>query len=405
MLALKSSELVASEAMDGYFLASISDEASAEVVRTVARTLGWPDPVLRDGGAMAAIAFIRTADRPAALIVDLQESSDPVAEVRALRELCGLKTCLVAIGIANDVRLYRQLRDAGARDYLVKPLSADMMREAIDGALHAPIESTPAEVGARSIAMIGARGGVGVTTLAISVAWTIAQRQQKVVMLDLDLHFGSAALSLDLEPGRGLRELLGHPERIDRLLIDAAANNVGDRLRLLSAEEPLEDNLELGPEGLSVILHDLATTASFLVVDVPRTLNQLSRSMLMAADTVAVVTDLSLPAMRDTQRLISLVKLMRKDVPPLIIANRVGGVAGEVGRAEFERAIGLKLSHCIPHDRNAAVAAAETAKPFVDVARNPKTLSALHGLAQGFLGTGEVAAVARSSLLEKLLGK
>ena len=405
MLALKSSELIASEAMDGYFLASISDEVSAEVVRGVARALGWPDPVLRDGGAMGAIAFIRTADRPAALVVDLQESSDPVAEVRALRELCGPKTCLIAVGIANDVRLYRQLRDAGARDYLVKPLSAEMVREAIDGALHAPAEPTPAEVGARSIAMIGARGGVGVTTLAISVAWTIAQRQQKVVMLDLDLHFGSAALSLDLEPGRGLRELLGHPDRIDRLLIDAAANNVGDRLRLLSAEEPLEDHLELGPEGLSVILHDLATTANFLVVDVPRTLNQLSRSMLMAADTVAVVTDLSLPAMRDTQRLISLVKLMRKDVPPLIIANRVGGVAGEVGQAEFERAVGLKLSHSIPHDRNAAVASAETAKPFVDVARNPKTLSALQGLAQTFLGTGEVAAVARSSLLEKLLGK
>ncbi|HWE99029.1 MAG TPA: AAA family ATPase [Caulobacteraceae bacterium] len=392
MSALKAFEINEPQAAQGYFMAAVADDTTTAMIRGVARDMGWADPIMRDGGAVSLISFIQSTEAPAVLVVDLHDMALPTAtaDVKALRELCGPDTCLLAMGLTNDIRYYRQLVDAGARDYLVKPITAEMLREVIRTQVSGHEPAAEADQDSKSIAFIGARGGVGATTLAISLAWALAQEQQKVAMLDLDLHFGSAALSLDLEPGRGLRELLTHPDRIDRLLIDAAANEAGERFRLLSAEEPLEETLEFTPEGLSAIVHDLAATSNYLIVDVPRDLSVLSRNMLANAAKVVVVTDLSLPAMRDTQRLLGMIRLMRKSHPPMIVANRVGGVAGEIAVKEFERAIGAEVAHSIPYDRQAATAAAEMAKPLVQVARNSKTLAALKGLSGAFLA-GEAA--------------
>lgn len=389
MSAVKALEINLPEAAAGYFMAAVADDTTAAMVRAVARDMGWADPILRDGGVAAVISFIRTTDAPAVLIVDLQESSvaTATADIRALREVCGPQTWLLAIGLTNDIRYYRQLRDAGAGDYLVKPVTPDMLREAVRSAASTNEPAPSKEGKATSIALIGSRGGVGVTTLAVSLSWALAQQRQKVVMLDLDLHFGSAALSLDLEPGRGLRELLTHPDRVDRLLIDAAANEASERFRLLSAEEPLEEDLEFKPEGLHVVLDELSAHSNHLVVDLPRHLGVLSRSMLATADTVVLVTDLSLSAMRDTQRLLAMIRPVRRNEAPLVVANRVGGVAGEVGAKDFERAIGAKISHAIPYDRAAATAAAETAKPFMQVARNAKTGAALKAFSAAFLAS------------------
>jgi pilus assembly protein CpaE len=385
------------------FVAAVIDETTRETVRGVARHLGWANPVLREGGVSAAAAYLKAAGPPAFLVVDVSDSDDPVADVSGLLNLCGQPTPLLAIGLVNDVRLYRSLRDAGAADYLVKPLPGDVLLSAVQDAGRAPPPPPAASKTAQVIALIGARGGVGATTLAVSAGWTIAQQHVKATLLDLDLHFGSAALSLDIEPGRGLRELLTHPERIDSLLIDAAVTQAGDRLRLLSAEEPLEDALHIGPDGLVAIVDMLRTTANVVVADVPRNLGPLTRQMMALADVIAVVTDLSLAAMRDTQRLMAMITSAHSEAKSMIVANRVGGVAGEVGVSDFERGVGGKIAHFIPYDRAAAVAAAEAAKPLVEVARNAKTVMALKAFALGLSGAETPAA--SSSLFKRVLGR
>jgi pilus assembly protein CpaE len=384
------------------FLAAVIDETTRETVRGVARQLGWATPVIREGGVSAAAAYVKATGAPAFLVIDVGDSDDPVTELTALLKLCGQPTPIVAIGLINDVRLYRRLRDIGVVDYLVKPVSGDVLGAALQAATRPqPVEPAEAKA-ARVIALIGSRGGVGATSLAISTGWTIAQQQVKVALLDLDLHFGSAALSLDLEPGRGLRELLTHPERIDSLLIDAAATQAGERLRLLSAEEPLEDPIDLDPQGLLAVMGQLKSVAGVVVADVPRSLGPLTREMIACSDVIGVVTDLSLAGMRDTQRLMTMIANAHRDAKAMIIANRVGGVAGEVAVSDFERGVGAKVNHIIPYDRAAAVAAAEAAKPLVEVARNPKTAMALRVLALNLSG---VETPPPSSLFKRVLGR
>jgi pilus assembly protein CpaE len=388
-------------------LALIADDTTRETLRAVARQLGLNGALVGEGGVAAARTLLATTKPPALLIVDITGSEDPGQDIAELSGLCGGAAAIIAVGIVNDVRLYRRLRESGAEDYLVKPVSGDMLAAALASAMQPKSSVAPAaaaSTGARRIALIGARGGTGTTTLAVSIAWDLAKGRQKVVLLDLDLHFGSTAISLDIEPGRGLRDLLTHPDRIDTLLIDAAAGRAGDHLRILSAEEPLEDSFELSPEGLATVLEALSATSDFVIIDVPRVLGPLSRQVLATADIVGVVTDLSLPAMRDTQRLVAMIKSVRDDAQTVIIANRVGGVAGEIGIADFERAIGAKVDYSVRFDKPSAVASAETAKPLAEVAKAPQTQKSLRELTDGLAGVAAGAKAKPASLFKGLFG-
>ena len=386
-------------------VALIADDMTRETVRSVARQLGWNGAVVGEGGAAAAVTLIKSTKPPTVLIIDISDSHDGVADLGEVLGLCGNATTIIAVGVVNDVRLYRNLLDAGARDYLVKPISPETLKSALGAANERKGVAAATVKAAKTVALIGSRGGVGVTSLAVSIAWALALKRRKVVLLDLDLHFGSAALSLDIEPGRGLREMLAHPDRIDSLLIDSAVGRAGEYLRILSAEEPLEDSFELSPEGLMAVLDVLSQSADFVIIDVPRVLGPVSRQVLAASDMVGLVTDLSLPAMRDSQRLISMIKGARGLAPLTVIANRIGGVAGEIGLADFERAIGAKIEHRIRYDKAASVTAAESAKPLIEVAKNAETVRALGALSQSMSGeSGPGEKPKSASFISRVLG-
>ena len=106
--------------------------------------------------------------------------------------------------------------------------------------------------------MTGTRGGVGATTVATSVAWLIAhERRRRVALVDLDLQFGTVALSLDLEPSHGLREALENPNRIDGLFMDRVLVQHSERLFVLSAEESPDETLLLDYSAVELLMTEL----------------------------------------------------------------------------------------------------------------------------------------------------
>jgi pilus assembly protein CpaE len=392
---------------DGGFLAVVADDVTRETVSRVAAQQGWPHARVERGGIGAALAAVERA-APRLLLVDLSDAGEPVAALDALADRCPPDTAVLAIGAVNDVALYRRLIGMGVADYLVKPVSAETLQEALLRAA-APRREAPVAPGearpARVVAMVGARGGVGTTTAAIATAWCMAHEHGlRVTLLDLDLHFGSLALQLDLEARRGLGEALQNPERIDALLLAGAMSNESERLRVLAAEEPLEEDAVIEPDAADALIAALSSDADAIVVDLPRRLDPMHRHVLTAADTVAIVTDLSLPAMRDAARLVALCKRLRSGgsagTQPLVIVNRVTGGRGEVPQAEFEKAIGAKINAVVPFDGNAATAAAESGKAWPVVARSSKATATFRRLAPLLSGTERAAS--RPSLLRRL---
>jgi len=370
------------------FVACVADDVTREAVSRAVANLGWQNAKVRPGGIDAARRSIDITSPPRLVLVDLAESADPVEGLTELTQLCGPATRFLAIGAVNDVTLYRQLVGLGIADYLVKPVSSEVLSDALMAAARADETAASAQRSTRLFAFVGARGGVGTTTMAISTAWLLVNEfKLRTALVDLDLHFGNLALSLDLEPGRGLREALENPERTDSLLLASAMVTEGDKLPILATEESLEERLMFDGTAVAPLLSALSQDYDCLIVDLPRSLDSIGRQVIALADSTIVVTDLSLSALRDSVRLVDLALKLEARNKPLVVANQVGADhRGEIGRAEFEKGLSAALDHTVPFDPKAMVAAAHGGKAVPAAAANSKAAIEIRKLAARLAG-------------------
>lgn len=349
--------------------AYVRDPALCDGLARLADGYGLAMPEVYPGGPAAAL----DDDAPDADVI-LLEIDDPAEGLEAISVLSARgRGRLVAVGSRNDVRLYRQACEAGAADYLVTPLDdGDLV-----AALRMPVgQSRPDQVEVDSgsapkvTLTIGCRGGVGATSFAISAAWWAAEKlSAQTALVDLDLVFGTTALSLDLLPGRGLREAVEHPERIDPLFIGSAMINATDRLFVLGAEET--PGLEIVPaaEGLDNLIAAVADSVPSVVVDLPRGLLPVARPLLRRADQIVLMTDLGLGGLRDAIRLRDLVRDVAPESALTLIAVTPAGGPPAVARGDFERAYEGAIDWLIPWEPKSAAETATAGKPLVAALR------------------------------------
>ena len=373
----------------------VVDADSARVLagRLEARGLS---ATIKFGGIQSAVTEYRNAMTPRLLFVDLSNTADPLAEIDALAEVCEPGTIVVALGDENDVGLFRALISAGIADYLVKPIAAEAIDAALENAAEQPAVSENTEEG-KIIAFIGAHGGVGSTALAVNCGWTIAEEhQKKVAIVDLDLKFGSVSLAMDIEPGRGLREALQNPGRIDGLFVAGAAININDRLYVLGSEEPIEDNVNFDAEALDILLRELRHNFDVVILDLPRALASTMQPVLSDA-TVIVVSDMSLVGVRDTLRIVGFAKRAAVEGKVLTVINRAGAdKKAQIPKNEFEKGIEAKIDIVIPEDTKAMALANHTGKAVSVVAKRARVTGAIRELCKSALPTEEIEKKRRS---------
>jgi CheY-like chemotaxis protein len=219
------------------FTAFVCDDATADMLRPVAVEHGWSPEKVNKGGLRNAVQSLSVSASPNILFVDLSESADPLNDINALAEVCEPGTIVIAAGTVNDVRLYRDLVASGIHDYLLKPFTVDQLRDTFAHAqmiLSGPRGEAQADKPHVMAAVIGVRGGVGASTIATSLAWLLGEKAHRsTALLDLDVHFGTGALALDLEPGRGLTDAIENPSRIDGLFIERVGQTLSDGIAAL----------------------------------------------------------------------------------------------------------------------------------------------------------------------------
>jgi pilus assembly protein CpaE len=379
------------------FMGFSPDPRTREVLAEFARGHDWPEHTVQDGSVSAAIQFLVTASPPRRLVVDLAENSDPVTAVQMLRDTCAPETVIIAVGAINDVKLYRDVCLAGASDYLLKPVSKDMLDESIDKAVRAG-DSAPDGARAdkklgRLVVFVGARGGVGTSTVAMNCAWLMAHEQSiRVSLVDLDLQFGTAALSLDLEPSHGLREALANPARIDALFLASAMISESKNLMVLAGEEPVDKPLDTKSEAVALLFDELRRDFGCVVVDLPRGSVTQSQELLAKATDIVVLCDLSLPCARDVLRLNAFLQEVNPAANVEVVANRVHGGKGQISKSDFERGIEMKVGHLIPDDPKSLTAAANTGKALAAAAKRSPCVAAMRKLCVGLAGPAKPAA-------------
>ncbi len=382
-------------------LACLADPASAQAVRDFAAAQRWRNAAIVEGGVVAAHEQLQNQTPPNLLVVDVDDAGDPVQALYALAELCPPEMSVIAIGQRNDLNLYRDLMELGVTDYLPKPIDVQMLERALkrNKRVHGGDEPNKAQV----ITLMGARGGVGTTTVAAGLAWCLSHlHNRSVAVVDLDLHFGNLALNLDLVPGPGLREALEYPARMDARLLGSAMLHESPQLSVLAAEEPLVDLPQVAAGAADALVTVLRADCDFIIVDLPRHLEEIVRRTITVATTIGVVTDLSLAAARDTLRLVEFNRVLSPTAKHIVIGNQVGAPhRGEVGRTEFERVVGLTLDGAIPFEAQAALTTSSMGTALPAALRNSKAAAEFAALAEQICGVQ--APKKRSGLSKKLL--
>lgn len=328
----------------------VNDRDSEGIVRQSLSELGVVDAQFTQGTVTNAISAL--AQRPSSrlLVVDLSGVNDPVTRINELAEVCEPNTGVIAIGDRNDIILYRDLKYAGIAEYFFKPLVIDLVTRVCNGILTGSVERRGPRTG-RLVFVLGVRGGTGATTIATNAAWYLAETRQRWVMLvDLDLQSGDAALQLDVSPSHALREACEHPERVDQLFLERGVIHVSQRLDLLASLDRLGDAIAVADEAVLALLENLLHRYRFVFVDLPPTIAIGLTQVLHLPSTCVLVSNGSLAAARDLTRWRERIGPNTGERTTLHILNK-HGAPGSLPDEEFIRAAGQVPDIRIPYDR------------------------------------------------------
>ena len=361
---------------------------------------------IRSGGINTALEAYHSTSTPHLIILESAAGPDQLlADIMKLAEVCDSGTRVLIIGRSNEVRLYRELIRNGVSDYLVSPASLSEIIAVLD-ALFADPSTAPS---GRSIAVIGAKGGTGASTLAHNISWSLAnQFKHEVVLADMDLPFGTVNINFDQDPTLGIADAVYAPERVDEVYLDRLLAESSEHLSLLAAPSTLEKTYDFESESFVSVVESALRTTQLLVLDMPHCWNNWTRTTLMQADEIIIVATPELASLRNTKNLLDTLILLRpNDRPAHLILNQTGvPKRPEISAADFCSPLNIKPLAVIEFDPHFFGTAANNAHMLGEADPNHKISQKITEIARGLLGKQDVPDEAKkSSPLTGLLSK
>jgi pilus assembly protein CpaE len=389
----------------------VSVQAFCESVETAAavqsagedRRLGKAHIKIQMGGVGAAIEAYRSAPTPNVIVLEADARTDILGGLDQLATVCDPGTRVVVIGRINDVTLYRELVRRGVSDYVIAPVGAIDIVRSICNLFSAP----EAKSVGRIIAVVGAKGGVGASTVAHNVAFAIARDlAMDSVVADLDLAFGTAGLDYNQDPPQGIADAVFSPDRVDTAFIDRLLSKCTDHLSLLAAPATLDKVYDFGADAFDSIFDTLRTTMPCIVLDIPHQWSGWTKRALISADDILIVASPDLANLRNTKNIFDLLKASRpNDRPPLYCLNQVGvPKRPEINVAEFAKAIESQPIASIPFDPQMFGSAANNGQMIAEISAGHRTTEMFLQIAQRLTGRSE-SKKSRGGLFSPLISK
>ncbi|MDT7952133.1 MAG: P-loop NTPase [Acetobacteraceae bacterium] len=320
---------------------------------------------IRRGGIKGAVRALRTELSPRVLLVDISGiEDDPIKALDELASVCSPDIKVIVLGDRSDIEFYRLVtKRLGVDEYLRKPLTRDAVSFLIGPYIAGASPEQDRNRGGRVIAVCGARGGVGATTVATNLAVQVAEETRShVALLDLNLRGGSAALSLGVRPGPGLRAALENPDHVDGLLLDRVAIAIGDRLRVIAAEEPIDSEPNPTPAGVKQVVKLLRQRFNVIIVDLPMPPSPAEREALLMARQALVVLNPEMAGLRDAQQIKRLINAQIGGGRILTVLNR-STMPGALTLDMVKQGLGSKPEVIIPDLGKTLVRSANLGKP------------------------------------------
>jgi pilus assembly protein CpaE len=364
--------------------------ATAEAMQSAGldRRLAKAHLTIKMGGMDAAIETYHSVPTPNVIILETKGGHDILAGLDELATVCDAGTRVVVIGSDQDVAPYRELVRRGVSDYVIGPVETLGLVRAICG-LFSASEDTP--VG-RIIAVVGAKGGVGASTVAHNVAWAIARDLAlDSVVIDLDMAFGTASLDYNKDPLQGIANAVFATERPDSAFIERLLAKCNDHLSLLAAPAALDRVYDFGADAFDAIFDTMRLTTPVIVLDIPHQWSGWTRRALVGADDILIVAEPDLANLRNAKNMLSMLKAARpNDRPPLYCLNQVGmSKRPEISAREFAKAIEGPSIATIPFDPKMFGTAANNGQMIAEISARHRISKTFVHIANQLTGRGE----------------
>lgn len=360
------------------------------------------------GGLAAAIERFHDETTPELLIVETgMRGRELFGQLEELASVCDAETKVVIIGAANDIGLYRELMRRGVSEYLVPPMTPLHLIRTVSGLFLDPDQP----FAGKQIAFVGAKGGVGSSTIAHNVSWHLTESlRADAVLVDLDLSFGTAGLDFNQDPPQTIAEALAQPERLDDNLLDRLLVRCTDRLSLFSAPATLENDWDFSPDQFDVVLEKVRRQAPYVTLDLPHAWSPWVRQTILASDQVVVTVTPDLACLRNAKNLFDLVRQARpNDEPPRVVVNMAGcPKKPDIPLKDFSDALGAAPALVLPFDPAMFGKAANNGQMIAELDPKSKAADGFAHLAALVAGRAPSAASARPksrSLFASLLKK
>jgi pilus assembly protein CpaE len=390
----------------------VSVQAFCETVETAAavqaagedRRLSRAHLKVQMGGIVAANEAYSSSPTPNVIVIETDgRGNEILTGLDQLANVCDAGTRVVVIGRLNDVLLYRELMRRGVSDYLIAPVGAIDVVRAVCGLFSSP-DAKP--VG-RVVAIIGAKGGVGASTIAHNLAWAVARDLKlDTVVTDLDLAFGTAGLDYNQDPPQGIADAVFSPDRIDSGFIERLLSKCADHLSLLAAPATLDRSYDFREDSFDTILDNLRASVPCIVLDVPHQWTAWTKRLLTSADDILVVAGPDLANLRNAKNLLDLLKASRpNDRRPHYCLNQVGvPKRPEITSGDFAKALDFDPVVTIPFDPQAFGTAANNGQMIAEFSPGHRSAQTFRQLAQVFTGRIETKK-AKAGLLMPIFEK
>jgi len=295
-----------------------------------------------------------------------------------LADCCGPATKIMVIGQVNDVALYRELLQRGISEYLLAPVSPAHFVESVASLFGVPGTDPVGSI----IAFVGAKGGVGSSTVCHNVAWAMSETlRSDVVVVDLDLAFGTASLDFNQDPIRGIAEALQVPERLDEVSLDQFLTKCSQHLSILAAPVALDGEPDISADACDIVLDTLRQDVAFVAVDLPHTWTPLVKRVLLQADEIVVTAAPDLANLRNAKNLVDLLKSTRRGAAHLVINMAKTPKRPDISVKEFSATLDLDPAQVIEFDGESFGFAANNGQMIEEFSRTAKAAQQFRALA------------------------
>lgn len=394
--------------MSGKFLAFVKNKDSIAALSDLANKHNLAKEAVVKGNIQTAIEQLAKAPKaPEFMVVELVSNNheEAFADLDKLAGVCDPITQVIVLGEVDELSFYKKLISMGVAEYILNPVSIMQLEKAL-AAQTKPEQpqDTAAKTDCKLIAVVGTRGGVGASSIALNLAALFAAKNYPTAILDLDPEFGTIPLMLDVEPSRGLVDALEKPERVDSLFLDRAMTKVNDNLFVLGAERTIGEVGKVDPKAAETIIKLLKSKFAYIVVDVSQ-IQEHEYYILKNAECL-VVTELSIPGLRDTMRVFDLIKdnLGNKNIH--VIANKIGlNKKFETPQKDFEQGLGRKIDFTVPFDFE-SYGFYDNGKVAITARKEAKFSKSIEEIAKKFMTNNPTQKpAAKKGLLDNLLKK